>query len=102
MIYMDTEMIILLAAIAVGLGLAAYKTYKKLMADGKITLDEVMDLAEDLKDLTEKLPSISSMSRMKKGELMALANDNGLAVDGTRADLISRMKEAKAVIENGE
>ena len=99
---MDIEMIILLAAIAVGLGLAGYKTYKKLMADGKITLDEVLELAEDLKDLAEKLPSISSMSRMKKGELIALANDNGLAVDGTRADLISRMEEAKTVIENGE
>ena len=99
---MDIEMIILLAAIAVGLGLAGYKTYKKLMADGKITLDEVLELAEDLKDLAEKLPSISSMSRMKKGELIALANENGLAVDGTRADLISRIKEAKTVIENGE
>ena len=97
---MDIEMIILLAAIAVGLGLAGYKTYKKLMADGKITLDEVLELAEDLKDLAEKLPSISSMSRMKKGELIALANDNGLAVDGTRADLISRMQEAKKVIED--
>tara|TARA_R110000737_G_scaffold351651_1_gene394545 strand:+ start:179 stop:487 length:309 start_codon:yes stop_codon:yes gene_type:complete len=100
--HMDIEMIILLAAIAVGLGLAGYKTYKKLMADGKITLDEVLELAEDLKDLAEKLPSISSMSRMKKGELIALANENGLAVDGTRADLISRMQEAKTVIENGE
>tara|TARA_R110000822_G_scaffold27401_14_gene81870 strand:- start:508 stop:813 length:306 start_codon:yes stop_codon:yes gene_type:complete len=100
--YMDTEMIILLAAIAVGLGLAGYKAYKKLMADGKITLDEVIDLAEDIKDLAEKLPSLTVMSRMKKGELMALANENGLAVDGTRADLISRIKEAKTVIENGE
>tara|TARA_R110002167_G_scaffold198873_1_gene402028 strand:+ start:129 stop:437 length:309 start_codon:yes stop_codon:yes gene_type:complete len=100
--HMDIEMIILLAAIAVGLGLAGYKTYKKLMADGKITLDEVLELAEDLKDLAEKLPSLTVMSRMKKGELMALANDNGLAVDGTRADLISRMEEAKTVIENGE
>ena len=100
--YMDTEMIILLAAIAVGLGLAGYKTYKKLMVDGKITLDEVIDLAEDIKDLAEKLPSLTVMSRMKKGELMALANENGLAVDGTRADLISRIKEAKTVIENGE
>ena len=62
----------------------------------------MLELAEDLKDLAEKLPSISSMSRMKKGELIALANENGLAVDGTRADLISRMQEAKTVIENGE
>ena len=99
---MDIEMIILLAAIAVGLGLATYTLYKKLMADGKITFHEVMDLAEDLKDLADKLPSLSSIKKMKKGELVSLCNDNGLAVDGTKADLISRMKEAKTVIENGE
>jgi len=99
---MDVEMIILLAAIAVGLGLAGYKAYKKLMADGKITLDEVLDLAEDLKDIVEDLPSLSSIKKMKKAELIALANDNGLAVDGTKADLISRLEEAKKVIEDAE
>jgi len=99
---MDTEMIILLAAIAVGIGLAGYKAYKKLMADGKITLDEVIDLAGDLKELVDKLPSPSAMKKMKKDELIALANDNGLAVDGTKADLISRLKEAKKVIEDAE
>ena len=99
---MDTEMIILLAAIAVGLGLAGYKAYKKLMADGKITLDEVMELADDLKELVDKLPSPSAMKKMKKDELIALANDNGLAVDGTKADLISRLEEAKQVIEDGQ
>jgi len=97
---MDIEMIILLAAIAVGLGLAGYKTYKKWMADGKITLDEVIDLADDLKDIASKLPSLSSIKKMKKAELIELANENGLAVDGTKADLISRLEEAKQVIED--
>ncbi len=97
---MDTEMISLLAAIAVGLGLAGYKAYKKLMADGKITLDEVIDLAGDLKEIVDKLPSPSAMKKMKKDELIALANENGLAVDGTKADLISRLEEAKQVIED--
>lgn len=97
---MDIEMIILIAAIAVGLGLAGYKAYKKLMADGKITLGEVLDLAEDIKDIVEDLPSLSAIKKMKKAELIALANDNGLAVDGTKADLISRLEEAKKVIED--
>jgi len=97
---MDAEMIILLAAIAVGLGLAGYRTYKKLMADGEITLDEVLELAEDIKDIVEDLPSLSAIKKMKKAELVALANDNGLDVDGTKADLISRLKEAKQVIED--
>ena len=97
---MDAEMIILLAAIAVGLGLAGYRTYKKLMADGEITLDEVLELAGDIKEIVEDLPSLSAIKKMKKAELIALANDNGLDVDGTKADLISRLKEAKQVIED--
>lgn len=97
---MDAEMIILLAAIAVGLGLAGYRIYKKLMADGEITLDEVLELAEDIKEIVEDLPSLSAIKKMKKAELIALANDNGLDVDGTKADLISRLKEAKQVIED--
>lgn len=97
---MDTEMIILLAAIAVGLGLAGYKAYKKLMADGEITLDEVLELVDDIKDIVEDLPSLSAIKKMKKAELIELANQNGLAVDGTKADLISRLKEAKQVIED--
>jgi len=98
---MDIEMIILLAAIAVGLGLAGYKTYKKLMADGKITLDEVLDLVDDIKEVVDDLPSLSSMKKMKKDELISLANDKGLDVDGTKADLISRLKEVKTVVEDG-
>lgn len=97
---MDTEMIILLAAIAVGLGLAGYKAYKKLMADGKITLDEVIDLANDIKEITDDLPSLSALKKMKKDELIALANDKGLDVDGTKADLISRLKEAESVVKD--
>ena len=93
-------MIILLAAIAVGLGLAGYKAYKKLMADGKITLDEVIDLANDIKEITDDLPSLSALKKMKKDELIALANDKGLDVDGTKADLISRLKEAESVVKD--
>lgn len=97
---MDIEMIILLAAIAVGLGLAGYKAYKKLMADGEITLDEIIDLTEDIKEIVKDLPSMSAMKKMKKAELIELANENGLDVDGTKADLISRLKEAKEVVES--
>ena len=60
---MDAEMIILLGAIAVGLGVAGYRTYKKLMADGEITFDEVLELAEDIKDIVEDLPSLSAIKK---------------------------------------
>ena len=96
---MEIEIIVLYICIAAGLGLGAYKYYKKLMADGKITLDEVLDLVDDVQDVVEKLPSISKIKKMKKDELIALCKDNGLEVSGTKADLISRLEEIQKVVE---
>jgi len=92
-------MIVLYICIAAGLGLGAYKYYKKLMADGKITLDEVLDLVDDVKDAIEDLPSLSQIKKMKKDELIGLCKDNGLEVSGTKADLISRLEEIQKAVE---
>ena len=92
-------MIVLYICIAAGLGLGAYKYYKKLMADGKITLDEVLDLVDDVKDVVEDLPSLSQIKKMKKDELIGLCKDNGLEVSGTKADLISRLEEIQKAVE---
>ncbi len=92
-------MIVLYICIAAGLGLGAYKYYKKLMADGKITLDEVLDLVDDVKDAVEDLPSLSKIKKMKKDELIGLCKDNGLEVSGTKADLISRLEEIQKAVE---
>jgi len=96
---MEIEMIVLYICIAAGLGLGAYKYYKKLMADGKITLDEVLDLVDDVKDAVEDLPSLSKIKKMKKDELIGLCKDNGLEVSGTKADLISRLEEIQKAVE---
>jgi hypothetical protein len=96
---MEIEMIVLYICIAAGLGLGAYKYYKKLMADGKITLDEVLDLVDDVKDVVEDLPSLSQIKKMKKDELIGLCKDNGLEVSGTKADLISRLEEIQKAVE---
>ncbi|MAK37441.1 MAG: hypothetical protein CMC15_14895 [Flavobacteriaceae bacterium] len=95
---MDIEMLLLYGCVAAGLGLGAYKVYKKLMADGKITLDEVLDLAEDLADAAKKLPSVSELKKLKKDDLISLCNENGLEVKGTKAELISRLKEIEEVV----
>lgn len=92
-------MIVLYICIAAGLGLGAYKYYKKLMADGKITLDEVLDLVDDVKDAVEDLPSLSKIKKMKKDELIGLCKDNGLEVSGTKAELISRLEEIQKAVE---
>jgi len=96
---MDLEMIVLCACIAAGLGLGAYKYYKKLMADGKITLDEILDLVDDVKDVIEDLPSLSQIKKMKKDELIGLCKDNGLEVSGTKAELIGRLEEIQKAVE---
>ena len=96
---MEVEMIVLYICIAAGLGLGAYKYYKKLMADGKITLDEVLDLVDDVKDAVENLPSLSKIKKMKKDELIGLCKDNGLEVSGTKAELISRLEEIQKAVE---
>ena len=96
---MEIEMIVLYICIAAGLGLGAYKYYKKLMADGKITLDEVLDLVDDVKDAVEDLPSLSKIKKMKKDELIGLCKDNGLEVSGTKADLVSRLEEIQKAVE---
>lgn len=90
---METEMIILYATILAGLALGAYKTYKRLMADGKITLDEVLELAEDIKEISKTLPSASELKKMKKAELLSLCEENGLDTKGVKADLIARLEE---------
>ena len=86
---METEIIILGIGISVVAIERGYKFYKKVMADGKITLDEVIEAADMLKDL----PSISEVKKMKKADLVALCEEHGIDSDGVKADLIARLEE---------
>ena len=86
---METEIIILGIGIAVVAIERGYKFYKKVMADGKITLDEVIEAADMLKDL----PSISEVKKMKTADLVALCEEHGIDSDGVKADLIARLEE---------
>ena len=45
-----------------GIGLST-KLYKKLMADGKITLDELVDLAGRFQNVAKSLPSLSNKTK---------------------------------------
>lgn len=58
MINMETEMIILWLGLAALVAGSAYKIYKKYyLDDGKITLDEVGDLIDDIKEVVEDVTS---------------------------------------------
>ena len=47
---MDIEMIAGLAVLGIGVAVWGVKKYQALMADGKITLDEIIDTTEDVAD----------------------------------------------------
>tara|TARA_Y100001963_G_scaffold31837_1_gene43931 strand:- start:37691 stop:37981 length:291 start_codon:yes stop_codon:yes gene_type:complete len=90
---MDLEMIILYGTIGAGVALAAYKAYQKVMADGKITIGEVLELGEDLQEIAGKLPPLDEIKKMKKAELVALCEENGLDTNGVKADLLERLEK---------
>lgn len=68
--------------------------WTEVTADGKVTLDEVMDVVDEVQDIVEEvrsLPSLSALKKMKKDELVALAEEHGVSIEGTKADLISAL-----------
>ena len=89
-------MMIIYATIGAGVCVAAYKVYKKIGVDGKVTIDEILDLIEDLGDIAKTLPSSSELKQMKKAELIALCEENGLDIDGVKADLLVRLDTLRA------
>lgn len=85
--------------LGIGLGVLAiergYKLYKKYMADGKITLDEVLEMAEMAKDL----PSLSQVKKMKKADLVALCEEHGIDAKGVKADLVKRIEKTLCCLD---
>lgn len=68
--------------------------FAKVTEDGEVTLDEVMEVIDEVQDIVEEvasLPSIGAMKKMRKDELMALAEERGVDVEGTKAEIIERL-----------
>ncbi len=59
---MDMEQGLLILGIGLVALEGARRFFKKVMADGKITLDEVMEAV----DMVKELPSLSEVKKMKK------------------------------------
>lgn len=76
--------------------------WNKIKKDG-ITLDEIEDLVEevmeikdDIEEVVDKiteLPSLSKMNKMKKEELIQLAKSHSVSHEGTKDNIIERLKE---------
>ena len=88
----------------VGIGLAglgvlwwAYKRYKVIMADGKITLDEVLETVEEAIDIVNNAvnnaKTYNDIESLKKVDLVELCRENGFKVSGNKADLLERLED---------
>lgn len=96
----DIEVLLLAVVALAGIGSLLYKKYLAVSADGKITLDELLDSVDDVKDAVKDAEAeiqkiettLESHSVVELKEKLKAA---GLSVQGKKADLIQRLKDAQ-------
>lgn len=88
------------AVFVVGFGLKHYRKLRTVvedaLEDGQLTLDEALEIVEDIQESVEEvktLPSPSALKRMRKDDLAALCVEFGIDEEGTKALLIERLQE---------
>ena len=95
---MGVEMELWIVALAAILGLVIWglKKYQKVTADGKVSLDEIIDTLtesegkiDDVVDAVEDV--VDAMEAKKKTELVELCKAKGLPTSGTKTELIARL-----------
>jgi len=93
----DIELILLSLAALVGIGVFLYKKYLVLSADGKITLDELLDSVDEVKEKAEEAKE--EIEKIEKtldshnvSELKEKLKEAGLSVKGKKADLVARLE----------
>jgi len=93
----DIEVVLVAVAALLALAVWARNKYLALNADGKITLDEVIDsmgeVKEKVAEAKSELKTIEdTLESRNVAELKAMLKEKGLAVSGKKADLIARLK----------
>ena len=93
----DVEIVLVALAALAGIAAWAYKKYKALNADGKITLDEIIDSMDEVKEKTveakAQLKTVDEVLESRNvAELKVMLKEKGLAVSGKKADLVARLK----------
>jgi hypothetical protein len=98
---MDDIEVLLLAVVALlGIGVWGYKKFLALNADGKITLDELLDSVDDVKEKVEEAKDEiekieDTLDSHNVSELKVMLKEAGLSVSGKKADLVARLKAHK-------
>lgn len=93
----DVEIVLVALAALAGIAVWAYKKYMTLNADGKITLDEIIDSMDEVKEKAEEakahLETVDeTLESRNVAELKEMLKEKGLAVSGKKADLVARLK----------
>ena len=102
---MDIKELALYCAIGLfvaGIGFKYYDRmkalYKRVMADGKITMDEIADIVDEIEDVVDEvksMPSLSKLRKMRKSEVMNLCAEHGIDTKGTKDQLIDKLLSLK-------
>ena len=90
----DIEVVLVSVEALLALAVCARNKYLALNADGKITLDEVIDsmgeVKEKVAEAKAELKTIEdTLESRNVAELKAMLKEKGLAVSGKKADLIA-------------
>ena len=96
----DIEVILLAVAALLGIAAWAKQKYAKMMEDGEITLDEVIDsmgeVKEKVAEAKEEVEKIEkTLDSHNVAELKAMLKKPGLSVSGKKADLVARLEAYK-------
>jgi molybdenum cofactor biosynthesis enzyme len=95
----ELELWIAVLVAVLGLTVWGLKKYQKIMADGKVSLDEIIDTLTEseskIDDVVEAVDEVTSaMDAKKKAELIEMCKEKGLSTSGTKAELVARLSEA--------
>ena len=93
----DIEIVLLAVAALLGIAAWGIKKYKTLNADGKITLDEIIDSISEVKEKAaeakEEIEKIEkTLDSHNVSELKEMLKEAGLSVKGKKADLVARLE----------
>ena len=96
----DIEMVLVAGGALLGLAAWAYQKYKKIMADGSISLEEILETLDEAEDKIEEAEEHlevleEAYDKYNMAELKAMLKEKGLPVGGKKADLVARLEEAQ-------
>lgn len=97
-IFNDIEIILGACAILLGIGVWAYRKYLMLSADGKFSLDEILDVLDEAKEKAEEVKEQvevleDTLNKYKVTELRVMLKEKGLSTKGNKSELIARLEE---------